>query len=68
MSHSLCCCSQAAQLREALRLTRDPSLAYFQRESQKINEIENRRISEALTSSDHEIASIAASSGAFTKL
>jgi hypothetical protein len=42
----------------------DPRIAYFQRESQKIDGRESRCISEASGSSEHEIASIMASVGA----
>ncbi len=49
-------------------LNPDPRIAYFERENQKINESESRCISAAMTSSDHEKASIAASPGAYTEL
>lgn len=42
----------------------DPRIAYFQRESQKIDDRESRCTSEASASSDHEIAPMTASPSA----
>jgi hypothetical protein len=40
---------------------RDPQIAYFQRESQKINDSERRCISEASASSENRVGSVTAS-------
>jgi hypothetical protein len=47
-----------------LQPDQDPRIAYFQRESRKISYSESRCIGEVSASSDHQIASIAASPGA----
>lgn len=42
----------------------DPRIAYFERANQKINESENRCISESMMSNEDQIASISAGPGA----
>jgi len=46
----------------------DPRIAYIERANQEINESENRCIGEVMTSNEHQVASTAASPGAFLDL